>query len=138
MPFREKMAWLSVTTTVVVWGAYFTFLLTTARHLPGPAQFGGLLAAVIVQTGLVTVGAIVSAVLSPKDASAASDERDKAVSRRAYALAYPVLLSLIVCVAASMHFGVDAKGMTYGIMAAIVIAEIVHYGAQIVGYRRGA
>jgi hypothetical protein len=138
MPFKEKMAWLSVATTVVVWGAYLGFLLTTARHLPGPAQFGGLLAAIIVQTGLVTVGAIVSAVLSPQDAGAASDERDKAVSRRAYALAYPVLLSLVVCVAASMHFGVDARGMAYGIMASIVIAEIVHYGAQIVGYRRGA
>jgi hypothetical protein len=138
MSFKEKMAWLSVITTVVVWGAYFGFLLTTARHLPGPAQFGGLLAAVIVQTGLVTMGAIVSAVLSPKDSGAASDERDKAVSRRAYGLAYPVLLSLIVCVAASMHFGVDAKGMTYEIMASIVIAEIVHYGAQIVGYRQGA
>ena len=138
MTFKEKMAWLSVITTIVVWGAYFGFLLTTARHLPGPGQFGGFIAAVIVQTGLVTVGAIVSAVLSPRDAGAESDERDKAVSRRAYAFAYPVLLSLIVCVAASMHFGMDARGMTYEIMASIVIAEIVHYGAQIVGYRRGA
>ena len=138
MPFREKIAWLSVTTTVIVWGAYFAFLLTTARHLPPPAQFGGFFAAVVVQTILVIAGSIVTSVLSPKDAGAPSDERDKAVSRAAYALAYPVLLSLIVCIAASLYLGVDAKGMTYEIMAAIVIAEIVHYGAQIVGYRRGA
>ena len=137
MPFKEKIAWISVITTIVVWGAYFGVLLAD-RSLPGPVQLVGFVGAVIVQTILVTAAAIVTAVLSPKDASAASDERDKAVSRRAYALAYPVLLSLSVCVAASMHFGADAKAMALEIMAAIVIAEIVHYGAQIVGYRRGA
>lgn len=137
MPFKEKIAWISVITTIVVWGAYFGFLFGD-RSLPSPVQLVGFVGAVVVQTILVTAAAIVTAVLSPKDASAASDERDRAVSRRAYALAYPVLLSLIVCVAASMHFGVDAKGMALGIMGAIVVAEIVHYGAQIVGYRRGA
>ena len=138
MPFKEKIAWISVITTIVVWGTYFGFLLTSGRQLPGPVQVVGFVGAVIVQAILVTVAAIVTAVLSPRDASAASDERDKAVSRRAYAFAYPVLLSLIVCVAASMHFGVDARGMAYGIMASIVIAEIIHYGAQIAGYRQGA
>jgi len=138
MPFREKIAWISVTTTILVWGAYFGFLLTAGRQMPVPAQFLGFVGAVIVQTILVVGASIVTAVLAPKDASAASDERDKAVSSRAYALAYPVLLSLVVCVAASVHLGVGAKDMTYEIMAAIVIAEIVHYGAQIVGYRRGA
>lgn len=138
MPFREKIAWLSISTTVIVWGAYFTFLLTSARQLPPPAAFGGFLAAVVVQTILVVAGSIVTAVVSPKDASAPGDERDKAVSHAAYALAYPVLLSLIVCITPTLYLGVSAKVMTYELMAAIVIAEIVHYGAQIVGYRRGA
>ncbi|MGN6820743.1 MAG: hypothetical protein ACTHJR_18965 [Sphingomonas sp.] len=138
MSFREKIAWLSVTTTVIVWGTYFGFLLTSARHLPPPGQFGGFFAAVVVQTILVIAGSVVTAILSPSDAGAPRDERDRAVSHGAYALAYPVLLSLIVCIAASLYLGVDAQGMTYEIMAAIVIAEIVHYGAQIVGYRRGA
>jgi len=138
MSFREKIAWLSVATTVIVWGTYLAFLLTAAQPLPPPAQFGGFFAAVVVQTILVIAGSIITAILSPGDAGAPSDERDKAVSRAAYALAYPVLLSLIVCIAASLYLGVDAQGMTYEIMAAIVIAEIVHYGAQIVGYRRGA
>uniref|UniRef100_UPI0013D9E692 hypothetical protein n=1 Tax=Stenotrophomonas maltophilia TaxID=40324 RepID=UPI0013D9E692 len=74
---------------------------------------------------------------TPADASAGSDERDRDIARRAYAFAYPVLLALVVCVAASVHFGVHAVGMAYGIMGAIVIAEIVHYAAQIAGYRRG-
>ena len=34
-----------------------------------------------------------------------------------------------------MHLGATPRDMTYEIMGAIVIAEIVHYGAQIIGYR---
>ncbi len=137
MPFKEKIAWISVVTTILVWGSYFGFMAATGWRHPGPVYFAGFIGAVIVQTILVTIASIVTAILSPRDASAGSDERDRAISRRAYAFAYPVLLTLVVCVAASMHFGVRAVGMAYGIMGAIVIAEIVHYGAQIAGYRRG-
>jgi uncharacterized membrane protein len=137
MPFKEKIAWISVVTTVLIWGTYFGFMAATAGRYPGPVYFVGFIGAVIVQTILVVVASIVTAILAPADASAASDERDRAISRRAYALAYPVLLALVFCVAGSVHFGVRSVGMAYGIMGAIVIAEIVHYAAQIAGYRKG-
>lgn len=137
MPFREKIAWISATTTLVIWGAYFGFMIATHAALPGPVYLAGFVAAVIAQAILTAAAAIIVAVEDPKEAGAAADERDKLISRRAYAIAYPVLLSLVVLVAASMHLGVSARGMAYEIMAAIAIAEIVHYGTQIVGYRRG-
>lgn len=136
MPFKEKIAWISVVTTILVWGTYFGFVAAT-RNWPGAVHIVGFVGATVIQTILVVVASIVTAVMAPTDAGAGSDERDKAIARRAYAYAYPVLLTLIVCVAASMHFGVTAIGMTYGIMGSIVIAEIVHYAAQIAGYRRG-
>jgi hypothetical protein len=137
MSFKEKIAWISVVTTVLVWGSYFGFMAATHGQHPGPVYFIAFVAAVIVQTILVAAASIVTAVLAPADASAGSDERDRAISQRAYALAYPVLLALILCVAASIHFGARPVAMAYGIMGAIVIAEIVHYAAQIAGYRRG-
>ena len=137
MSFKEKIAWISVITTALVWGGYFGFMLATGGKLYGPAYLAGFIGAVIVQTILMIAAAIVTAVLAPADASAGIDERDRDIARRAYAFAYPVLLELVVCVAASVHFGVHAVGMAYGIMGAIVIAEIVHYAAQIAGYRRG-
>lgn len=137
MPFKEKVAWISVVTTVLVWGVYFGFMAVTRGRYPGPVYFAAFFAAMIVQAILASAAAIVSAVLAPADASAGSDERDKAIARRAYAIAYPVLLVLVVCVAASIHFGAQPVAMAYGIMGAIVIAEIAHYGAQIAGYRRG-
>ncbi|MBN8814425.1 MAG: hypothetical protein J0J06_03135 [Sphingomonas sp.] len=137
MSFKEKIAWISVVTTILVWGGYFGFMAATGGRMPGPVYLVGFFGAVIVQTILVVIASIVTAVLAPKDASAGSDERDRDISRRAYAIAYPVLLTLIVLVAASMHFGITSRDMAYEIMAAIVIAEIVHYGAQIAGYRNG-
>jgi uncharacterized membrane protein len=138
MPFKEKIAWISVVTTILVWGGYFGFMLVTGGHMPGPVYLTGFVGAVVVQVILVIIASIVTAVMAPGDAGAASDERDKRIARQAYAWAYPVLLSLVVCVAASMHLGASPRDMAYEIMGAIVIAEIVHYGAQIVGYRRGA
>ena len=137
MSFREKIAWVSVVTTVLVWGAFFGMMAATGGHLPGKLYMVGFFGAVVVQAILTAGAAVVIAVMAPKDASEASDERDKTIARRSYALAYPVLLTLIVCVAASLHLGFTARDMAYGIMGAIVIAEIVHYSAQILAYRRG-
>jgi hypothetical protein len=137
MPFKEKIAWISVVTTILVWGGYFGFMLATGGKLHGAVYFMGFIAAVVVQTVLMIVAATVTAVLAPADAGAASDERDRDIARRAYALAYPVLISLVICVAGSVHLGFDKIDMAYAIMGSIVIAEIVHYAAQIAGYRRG-
>lgn len=137
MPFKEKIAWISVVTTILVWGGYFGFMAATGGRMDGHVYLAGFVGAVIIQAILVAIASIVTAVMAPKDASAGSDERDREISRRAYSLAYPVLLTLIVCVAASLHAGATARDMAYEIMGAIVIAEIVHYGAQIVGYRSG-
>ncbi len=141
MSFKEKVAWISVVTTILVWGTYFVFAVRAAATggVPHPVIYmAGFTAALIIQTILMMIATTITAVLAPREASAASDERDKEISRHAYAIAYPVLLSLIVCVAASVHFGATRWGLVNGMMAAIVVAEIVHYGAQIVGYRRGA
>ncbi|MBN8807038.1 MAG: hypothetical protein J0I47_02185 [Sphingomonas sp.] len=139
MPFKEKIAWISVITTLAVWGIYFAFLLSAVASGRGPdhGHMIGFFGAVVIQVLLIIVASVITAATAPKDASAGSDERDKAIARGSSAIAYPVLLSGVVLVAASMHLGLTAPGMAYGIMAAIVIAEVVHYGAQIVFYRSG-
>lgn len=136
MPFKEKIAWISLVSTVVSWGGYFGFMAVTRGQLPGRTYFFGFFGAVMVQVIVVVGAAIVTALLAPKDA-AASDERDQAIARRGAAFAYPVLITLVFLVAASMHLGLSARDMTYGIIGAIILAEIAHYGAKIAGYRAG-
>lgn len=141
MPFKEKIAWISVVTTAIVWGGYFTFAFRTMMTggVPHPSIYmAAFTAALILQALLAAAAAIVVAILAPKDANAPADERDREVAHRSYAIAYPVLISLIVCVTVTVYFGATPWDLVNGMMAAIVIAEIVHYGAQIVGYRRGA
>lgn len=138
MPFREKIAWISVISTIVIWGGFFGFMALTRGRASGSTYMVGFFGAIVLQAILVTVAAIVTAILAPKDASASRDERDRTISRRAYAIAYPVLLTLVLCVAGGVHLGIGAVGMAYGIMGAIVIAKIVHYAAQIAGYRIGS
>lgn len=137
MPYREKIAWISVISTIAIWGGFFGFMAVTRGRYPGLTYALGFVGAVVLQAILVAAAAIVTAILAPKDASASRDERDRTISRRAYAVAYPVLLTLVLCVVGSMHLGVGKIGMAYGIVGAIIIAEIVHYGAQIAGYRMG-
>lgn len=137
MSFKEKIAWISLVTTALVWGGFYGFMLATRGRYPGTVYFVGFFAAVTVQAVLAAGAAIVSAALAPRDATAAADERDRAIARGAYAIAYPILLILLLCVVGSIHLGANPVQMAYAIIGAIVLAEIVHYGAQIAGYRRG-
>ena len=140
MPFREKIAWIAVVTMLLVWGSFFGALLVQVagrREAPGHTFFTGFAGAVAAQVALMVAASIVTAMTAPSDAGAARDERDREITRRARALAYPVLVAAVVLVAASMHLGNGRIGMAYGIMAAIVVAELVQYGAQIAGYRTG-
>jgi hypothetical protein len=137
MPFREKVAWISLLTTLLVWGAYFGHMALTRGSLPNAVYFSGFLAAVLVQILLTVIASIAVAAMAPRDAAAGLDERDRAIERGSVTVAYPILIVLLLGVAASVHLGVQAIGMAYGILGAIVVAEIVHFGAQIAGYRWG-
>ena len=98
MPFKEKIAWISVVTTILVWGTYFAFVVIGMAHGQslGRENLIGFFAATVIQIGLVVVASIVTAVTAPQDASAGSDERDKAIARGSSATAYPVLLVGVV------------------------------------------
>lgn len=137
MPFREKIAWMSLISTVIVWGGFFAFMAATGARMPGMVYFVAFVGAVIVQAVLMTIAAGIAALLAVDDAQSPADERDRAIGRRSSAIAYPVLIALVFTVAGGLHLGFSARDMAYGIMAAIALAEVVHYAAQIAGYRRG-
>jgi hypothetical protein len=139
MPFREKIAWLSLMAIAVTSGGYFILLLRAGNGGVPPVQvnLGLLVATVIVITLVTMIGAIAIALMNPKDANAGADERDRSVARRAAAGAYHVLLVLVMLAAVTAHLGLGLGGLLNGILAAIVIAELVRCGLEIHGYRRG-
>lgn len=147
MTFREKMAWITLVVTVVIWGGYFgeavrAVLAGAAQHLPG--LFAACVAA---QIALTVAAAIPAAAFAPRDAEAPEDERERLISLRATNLAFPVLSAGVLVVAGAFAMGAADMAalpisasllMANGVLAAVVIAEIVRGVAQVVRYRQEA
>jgi len=142
MPFREKSAWVSLITTVGIWGTYFWIIgqgLLERRSLDGlPADtvglfVGGVVLIVIVQIIL----AIAVAVVSGKHADTPMDERERLIDLKAARAGFYALNGAVFCVSALWMAGASPLVMANGILLAMVVGEVVHSGGKIVGYRRG-
>lgn len=139
MAFREKMAWLMLVTIVVAYGIYFGVV--------GPAvEFGriGMVDVIwsfgpvaVAHAVAVIVGSIAISVASTKEAQAPADERDRAIERRGTTVAYYVLIIGMILVAVVMPFSEPAWKIVNAGLAAIVLAEVVHYAVVLLSYRRG-
>lgn len=155
MPFREKSAWISIFVTLLIWGSYFgdmmPNLLSGRPDLDGMlgAFFGSVALAVILQIVLT----IVIAVLSPKEANAPADERERLIELRAANIAYNVLTFLLVIAVLgapamslfhALKAGIEPSlgsavvPMANGVLLALVLAEVVKHIAQLVQFRQQA
>ena len=142
MAYREKIAWLTLLTTVAAYSTYFAavaWILApdgagTPALLPMLMLFG---AVTIVQAVIVAVASGVIAVRAQRTGEDRSDERDRAIGRRATSLAYFVLMAGVILVGIVMPFGDARWKIANAALAAIVVAEAVRYTLVILGYRRG-
>jgi len=139
MAFREKMAWLTLSTMLVAYGIYFGIV--------GPAvRFGeGRMLDIIWSFGLVAtahavatiVGSIAIAVTATKEAQARADERDRAIARRGATIGYYVLIVGMIVVGVVMPFSEPPWKIVNTALLAIVLAETVHQAVVLLSYRRG-
>jgi len=138
MSFREKAAWAALLSILLGFGAYFATLahgMSTRRAAPDH-YFGLLVAVVALITVAMRAFAVVVAVRAPDEARAPPDERDRAIEARSTRLAYYVLLVGTLASAGSSAGGAGLFWVLNGLLAAIVLAEAIRYGSQIVQYRR--
>ncbi|HET9811515.1 MAG TPA: hypothetical protein VFP53_07445 [Sphingomicrobium sp.] len=139
MAFREKIAWLTLATMLIAYGAYFAVI--------GPAaDFGqGRMVDIIWSFGLVAaaqavamiVGAVVLAVLARREAQAPADERDRSIARRGASIGYYVLICGMILVGVVMPFSSPPWKIVNAALAVIVVAEAVHQATILLSYRRG-
>jgi len=140
MPYREKVAWLSLVAIAVTFGPYFAMLaLAPPPEAPLPnlrlmRLFG---ATVVAQALILGAGHLVFRLRAPDDARAPADERDRAIERRSVRVAYYVLITGIILVGCIMPFNAIGWTLVNAAVAAIVVAELVHYGIAVWSYRRG-
>jgi hypothetical protein len=141
LPHREKTAWLTLIAIVVTFGPYFALVSSrghAAGAMPDLHQLGLFALVVIAQAIILAAGHTILAIVSPADAQAPPDERDRAITSRSITFAYYVLIVGMIVVGCVMPFNSGGWTIINAALAMIVAAEVVHYGVIAISYRRQA
>lgn len=136
MPYREKIAWLSLLAIALTYGPYFALVLTDP---PGPVpdleqlkRFG---ITAVAQMVLLLGGRLALRLHSPEDAREPADERDRAIEVRSQRIAYFVLMSGAVWGGVVLPFFASGWTIVNHVLAAVVISEVTAYGIAVHSYR---
>lgn len=138
LPYREKIAWLSLIAMAASYGPYFLVVVANSlRGEPLPNLRQLALFAVVSVAQMVILGAGHQWLRSrfPVEARMAPDERDRAIKQRALSLAYHLLIGGMIVVGCVMPFRSSGWEIINAALFAIVLAEVVHYAAVVLGYR---
>lgn len=154
MPFREKSAWISLLSTLLIWGYFFGILVREigTRNPDGGALMGAFIGCTIALVVVQVTLQIAIAIAAPKEAEAPADERERLIELEASRIAFMVMGALVLAalltlpvlaVAGPLIFKADPVGGSLtalggGVFFALVLGEIVHAGWQILLFRRRA
>jgi membrane protein YqaA with SNARE-associated domain len=140
MPYREKLAWLSLAGMAVCYGPYFTVTYRSPL-LDQPLPNLGLMTLFAAAAGgnavWVLLGRLIVRMTTPREDRGVADERDHAVDRRANTVAYYVLIGLALYVGGFLPFTSAGWHIVNSMVASVVIAETLRYAVIVLGYRRG-
>ncbi len=164
MSYREKGAWAELVSTLAIWGFYFVSLsaAVTSGQLESEGfagAMGGHFIGSVVLSVIVGIGlGVLVEITSRKADRAGGDEREAWAGLRATRIAHAVLFGMILILSAVAFLVGAFAGQTVAeranetlalllsnglvlfanaALAALVIAEITHYGALIFFLRRG-
>jgi hypothetical protein len=137
MSFREKSAWTSLITYLVVCGFYFwrVFIFASEGKIDSIHYTDLLIHLIVLLIVIQIVLAILVAIIKPSDARAPRDELDKMISLKATRVGFVVIIVGAVTVVAAIAHGAPAFYTANGLFLAIVVAEVARSVAQIVQYR---
>jgi hypothetical protein len=137
MSFREKAAWLMGALMIFVGFDYLKTLVEASRAMGWAAPPAGTLAPYI---GLVVVGSIVVQTvlgfLSPKEANAPADEREKPLLDRAGTWSGYVLAAGAIGGLGNYLIHGSGDLLFHFIVASLIASQIAEYAFQILLFRR--
>jgi hypothetical protein len=138
MPYREKVAWLSLLSMFLVFAPYFTWteLNPPTDPLPNFQQMRLYAIACAAWGLLLGVGHLLLRRGNQAEAKLPLDERDIAIKYRSRDYAYGVMLVGMIIVGCVMPFRSNGWEIVNTAIFMIVLAEVVHYAAMIHSYRR--
>jgi hypothetical protein len=137
MSFREKSAWITLISILLVFVLYVLHVPNMFEPDPGIWELHVVGMTIVTFIVIEVVAHIVLYLKFPKDARTPKDERERLIDLKATRLAaYVFVLGTFVAIM-TPHFGVTGFAVTLYVIFAFVIAEIVNYSARIIYYRRG-
>ncbi len=138
MPFREKGAWITLATTMFVYGGYF--LRVGPRLMAAgasTADFVGPLCGAIALLIVLHIGlTAIAAVVDPTGANAPRDERERMIELRADRAGFYTLQVGAFCAIVTIFWRRDAAVMANVVFLAMSVAEIARAGRTIAGFRQ--
>ena len=138
MSFREKLAWITLVTVLLSFGAYYGAIFGGLVKHYSPAALHLALAALIALVLLQVALTLLAAVTTPKDGRGPRDEREKMIQARSHTIGYYTLMAATAALFIPTHApGVDMVDIVNFAMLGIVISAVVVAVAQIVMFRRG-
>lgn len=136
MSYRERSAWVMAAVTVLA-GLYYLDMAIPAWGEATPPM-----TIIVAYVLLVVVGSVVAqtslAAMSPREANAPADERERPMLDRAGNWSGIVLGA--GAVTSLLHFLVHRDGdlLFHSVMGSLIVAQVVEYGFQIALLRRSA
>lgn len=130
---RERFSWLWVISLVLTYGVYFGVIGSAGAPL-SPLTNVALLGAAVA-TQMAALG-LFWTTLRRGDGWSERDERERLIEGRASSTAYGVLIVGMILVGCVLPLTVGGWDLVPVAVLAIVVAELVHHGLIIQGYRR--
>ena len=138
MPYREKVAWLSLLSMLAVFIPYFTW---SSLHPPGPEipnlkQMALYAVTSLSWVAILGIGHLLLRRSAPGEAKLPMDERDTAIAHKARGYGYGVLITGMIVVGGFMPFTNAGWEIANTAFFMIVLAEAVFSISIIRAYRR--
>ena len=137
MSFREKTAWISFVSMLAIYGYYFWSVLHSGPPSAGD-QLGGLFGVVIALILVQVVLTVAAAVITPDEAKAPRDERERLIELRATRIAYSGLATSVAMACFFSAFDPPLIFNANALLFLLATAEMLRSGCQIIQYRRSA
>lgn len=144
--YSEKVAWVSLLSTLVLYVPFFVYAFRWLAQSSGAVQPFGLLPAVIVvivlHAILMPLGLLAWWVAGQRAPQERADERDQAIEARATRAASLTIITVGFFLVFSLPFFPQPGLQTVwavlaGGLLCFVLAEVMRFSVQVIGYRRG-
>lgn len=135
--FHEKSAWIMSLALLLGGAVYFGIVASLSAELGrlAPPNVPVVVVYTVVLVILAIIGHALVALLSPRDANSAYDERERRIVDRAGDLSGYVFGSGVLLSLALYLFTYDGNLLFYAVFASLMLGQLAEYVAQILLFR---